>query len=147
MKKYNYVMVLAIILLLIGCEKEEVLTSNYNLLQNNKGWYCFEYKRHDIKDETEFETIQPYIIIGEYGSGFKLKEDGICHINYSDGNRVIEEGVITREWKMSGDHKIIFISQSSEDINVAIVEMTNETLWIKYEQSGDNWEYKLRKIE
>ena len=145
--KYNYCLKFILLLLIIsGCIKDESISTS-DLLQNEKGWYSYEYKRVDIGESAQFKVGQPYIIIGEYGSGVKIKEDGVCHFNYSDGIKAINEGTVTRKWEMNGNNEIIFTKQSSENINVKIVEITNDFLWIMYEQSGDNYEYKLRKIE
>ncbi|GAA4825250.1 hypothetical protein [Algivirga pacifica] len=147
MKQHNYLILLVLIFLYSGCTKEKINPSTNEMIQNDKGWYSYQYKRHDLGEEAEFKSGSPYIILGAYGSGFKIKEDGTCHISYSDGNNHIEEDLVTRNWEMNGNNEILFISQTSEDIKATIVEITNETLWIQYEQSGDNWEYKLRRIE
>ena len=142
----NIISLLTLIVCISSCNKEETLIS-LDYLINENGWYTYEMTRTDLIDGTGFTTESPYIILNEYGSGFKIKEDGVCHISYSEGDQAIREGEVTRMWELTGDGKIIFTSQISMNINATIIELTANSLWIQYETAGDNWEYKLRRIE
>lgn len=146
MNYLKYISAILFLLLFCTCNDEELIAVS-DLLQNDKGWYAYEHRRAEIGESQPFRTNQPYIIIGEYGSGFKIGEDGVCHINYSDGSAPIGEETVTRCWKLNGEEEIIFSSVSSEDIRTDIVEISSDFLWIRYEQSGDYWEYKLKRIE
>ncbi|MEL6987746.1 MAG: hypothetical protein AAGK97_07920 [Bacteroidota bacterium] len=133
-------------LLFLGCNKEEIIDPT-SLLINAKGWYTAEMTRTDLDTGSKLTSEAPYIIIGEYGSGFKLKDDGVCHINYSDGSHQIVEGSITRKWELENNTNIIFTSEIAADINAEILEINEALLHISYVDADDIWEYKLKRIE
>ncbi|HFA51803.1 MAG TPA: hypothetical protein ENJ95_22530 [Bacteroidetes bacterium] len=149
MKEITLVSILTLAILITSCKKEEPINATDYLI-NEKGWYSYEAKRTDLIDGTGFTTDSPYIILGEYGSGFRLNSDGFCFITYADGSSPIEEeSTIKRNWQLISDNKIEFKddTQSSKDITAIITKINYDSLWIEYEQAGDLWEYKLKKIE
>jgi hypothetical protein len=148
MKYFTQISILTLLILILSCKKEETLDTS-DFLINKNGWYSYEAKRTDLIDGTGFTTNSPYIIIGEYGSGFRLSNDGVCFISYADGSSPIEEPTLTRSWELVNKNQIEFKSETapSQDIVATIVKINNDSLWIEYKQSGDLWEYKLKKIE
>ena len=150
---YKSVIVLFVLplTLLLSCNKSDSLSVN-EMLVNDYGWMGYEHKRISAGEEDDIYKGIPFIILTTYGHGFKLEKNGDCFVNFSEPLGIkLDETDVSRTngtWRRTGIRRFMFFSEnSSVGMNIRILKLTKDFLWIRYEQSGYILEHKLRRLE
>ena len=99
-------------------------------LLNN--WTTAAYK---FDSEDTFTTShKPYIVLGEYGSGFKLTDDGNYYTHYADS--LPAEGGLRGTWELLNESEIEFTPMVSNSGSVRpaftnkILKLEGEDFWM-----------------
>ena len=142
MKGTLILVLISIATFLLSCKKDsdELLTIKNNLIGS---WHSFDYK-HDGEDWSDFpDENSPYLILGEYGSGFDLDENQYF-THYADSFPT--EGIFRGTWKVIDKSTLEFTptnqNNSSEVFKIKIIEIEEDFLRIHDHQV----EYKFKKI-
>lgn len=120
----------------MACKKDTPVASISKMEQVQEklldNWTTIAYK---FESEDTFTTrSKPYIILGEYGSGFNLKEDGNYFTHYDDSLPTFE--TIRGAWKLLNETEIEFTplelggSVRPPFIN-EILKLEGEDFWMK----------------
>ncbi|HKK89476.1 MAG TPA: hypothetical protein VJ917_11560 [Saprospiraceae bacterium] len=143
----KFLLLSSVMLLLIACQddnSERIHPAEF--LINEKGWVCYAYKRSPEGDTTAFIEQKPYILLGEYGNGIHFEDNSQCYIQYTDGTTAVPQNGILKTWERISMDSLRFHSLHSDTIEAEIVEITEDSLYLRYHQVGDIWRYKLRRI-
>ena len=136
MKHFGFLIVMG--LLFFSCMKKK--------MENLAGdWIVVEYAKYANEEATDFQQGLSYWFMERYAQGIELKPDGtFFHRFTNDGiDWSVSEIDSKGTWELK--KRDLFFTIDGAVIESKIIDCNKDNLWIKYEDDGFNFEYKLEK--
>lgn len=138
-KNLPYVIML-ILLSFLSCSDDDTL----DLIDLSFDWDCVAYAKYQPGESIIFTTRKPYWHLLRYSQGFTV-QDGVFYHRYGS-----EDESNRTNFRTFGDIDIVsntelIFTLDSDVIQAEIIEVDENSLWLKYSEGGYVFEYKYIK--